>query len=293
MERLGKTDKAVIKAFTERRAKDGHKLTTDGTRLDIYGLGGSDIAVWKGDKIHFPGTHGSRSGQLVERAVAREAPKNDLFNGRGYNPEDDSDPLLYVDPEIGYRVMDWHGGQGTALYALGSSSIAGKRVPQSIVEDAISNLYYLAKKAKKRADKAELRNLGHLLDEVAEGRHVEVYAGGRRNPGRRKNSHDPNKAARAFRAAVSRANEEITESATAGERGNSTAMLKHIIAAASWIGNATAQLQYADEVDPRAKSDYDGLAEGLPYWASTTVKYMREEMGIAANPPHLRGTRRR
>jgi hypothetical protein len=83
---IGKKDKAVIKAFTERRALDGHKLTTNGTKLDLVGLGGSDIAHWKGDKIHFPGHHGSRSGQLVERAIARAAAKNDLYNGRGYNP---------------------------------------------------------------------------------------------------------------------------------------------------------------------------------------------------------------
>lgn len=83
--RLGKQDKAVIRAFTERRAMDGHKLTTDGTRLDGLWMGGNDLANWYDGKIHLLDT-GSRAGQTVQNAVRREAPKNDLYNGRGWNP---------------------------------------------------------------------------------------------------------------------------------------------------------------------------------------------------------------
>lgn len=83
--RIGKTDKAVIRAFTEKRAADGHKLTTDGTNLSGYWMGGNVLGYWKDHKIHLPDT-GSRSGQTVQNAVRREAPKNDLFNGRGWNP---------------------------------------------------------------------------------------------------------------------------------------------------------------------------------------------------------------
>lgn len=84
--RLGKQDKAVIRAFTERRTLDGHKLTTNGTKLEGYWMGGNDLAHWRDGKIHLPDT-GSRSGQTVQNAVRREAPKNDLFNGRGWNPQ--------------------------------------------------------------------------------------------------------------------------------------------------------------------------------------------------------------
>ncbi len=89
MDRLSKQDKAVIRAFTEKRALGGNDLDTDGTRLDIVGLGGGSTAVWKSGKIHLNDT-GSRSGQLVQRAIAREAPKNDLYNGRGYNPAEEA-----------------------------------------------------------------------------------------------------------------------------------------------------------------------------------------------------------
>jgi len=292
MERLGKKDKAVIRAFTERRAMDGHKLDTDGTRLNIVGLGGSSTAYWKDGKIHLPDT-GSRSGQLVQRAVAREAAPNDLYNRRGYNPdEDDADPMLYVDPEIGYRVMDWHGGQGTDLYALGSSSIAGNRVPQSVVEGAITDLERYRRKTRKRAEKRELGTLIDLLNEVAEGRHLKAQYNEQglpflTNP-RVKNTHDPNRSARAFRTAVDRANEELVESANAGERGDVERLLRHIISAASWVGRAGAELHYAkmgaDRIDPHAEAEYNNLGAGIRYWSKTTVAYMRDEMGIAANP---------
>lgn len=281
MDRIGKKDKAVIRAFTERRALDGHKLTTDGTRLDIYGLGGNDIAHWKGDKIHFPGTHGSRSGQLVERAVAREAPKNDLFNGRGFNPDE---AMVYVDPDLGARVMEWHGGQGTSLYAVGSSSIAGNAVPLSIVDEAIANLFWLSKKAKKRAEKDELRNLARQLDDAI------LDAAGEQNPTRVANSHDPRQSAREFRATLDRANENIVEGADAGVRGQVEKMIGRFIAAAMWIGRAGAELKYAGagEVDRDRVAQYQDLAEGLSTWGNTIVQYMRDEMGIAANPSRKR-----
>ena len=82
---LSKTDKAVIRAFTEQRAASSKKLETDGQRLDIIGMGGQRAAEWKGDKIHFNDL-GSRSGQTVQAAVRKAAPKNDLYNGRGWNP---------------------------------------------------------------------------------------------------------------------------------------------------------------------------------------------------------------
>jgi hypothetical protein len=77
---LSKTDKAVIRAFTEGRAAESDKLSTDGIRLDGLWMGGLGIAEWRGKKIRFHDI-GSKAAEVVQRAVRREAPKNDLVGG--------------------------------------------------------------------------------------------------------------------------------------------------------------------------------------------------------------------
>ena len=93
MDRIGKKDKAVIKAFTEQRTATGHKLDTDGQQLDGMWMGGRRIASWEPTLYPKTGTissqivfHdlGSRSAQQVQRAIAKVAPKFDLKNGRGW-----------------------------------------------------------------------------------------------------------------------------------------------------------------------------------------------------------------
>ncbi len=83
--RLGKKDKRVIKAFVDQKALDGHKLTTDGERLDGLWMGGNKLAFWKNGKIELPDS-GSRSGQTVQNAVRREAPANDI-RAKNSNPD--------------------------------------------------------------------------------------------------------------------------------------------------------------------------------------------------------------
>jgi len=73
--KLGKSDKQVIDAFTSKKAAESKKLTTDGKRLDGNWMGGKNIAEWKGGKIVLNDT-GSRSGQIVQRAIKKNAPKN-------------------------------------------------------------------------------------------------------------------------------------------------------------------------------------------------------------------------
>lgn len=41
---------------------------------------------------------------------------------------------------LGLKLLDYHGGQGTALYAVGSSWFAGRAVPIDLVEDAAAEL---------------------------------------------------------------------------------------------------------------------------------------------------------
>lgn len=134
MDRLYKKDKAVVRAFTERRALDGDKLTTDGTRLDGYWMGGNDIAHWKNGKIHLPDT-GGRSGQLVQNAVRREAPKNDLFNSRGWNPTRPGDLDRLPDKRTRVRarapIYRTQGGRG-------SRSIV---IPEGATGEVVSERY--------------------------------------------------------------------------------------------------------------------------------------------------------
>jgi hypothetical protein len=73
--RIGARDRAVIRCFPRRQACVGHKLTTDGTRLDGLWLGGSDIAHWSGGRVVMPDL-GSRAAQTVQRALGRALQEN-------------------------------------------------------------------------------------------------------------------------------------------------------------------------------------------------------------------------
>ena len=72
---LTKADKDVIRAFTEHRTATSNLLATDGQTLDGNFMGGKGIATWKAGKIHFHDL-GSKTAQTVQRAVAKEAPRN-------------------------------------------------------------------------------------------------------------------------------------------------------------------------------------------------------------------------
>ena len=69
---LGVKDKRVIKAFISHEHATGHKLSTDGVRLDGHWMGGSNIAEWLDGSIAFHDL-GSRAAQTVQRAVQRAA----------------------------------------------------------------------------------------------------------------------------------------------------------------------------------------------------------------------------
>lgn len=75
--KIGTKDRRVIRAFTERIALEGHKLHTDGRSISGYWMGGRDIAVWKGGKIHFRDL-GGLVEQTIHRAIRREAAPNDV-----------------------------------------------------------------------------------------------------------------------------------------------------------------------------------------------------------------------
>jgi hypothetical protein len=48
--------------------------------------------------------------------------------------------------ELALRLLDWHGGQSSPLYSVGSSWLAGKEVPTENIEAAIDELQTIVKK---------------------------------------------------------------------------------------------------------------------------------------------------
>lgn len=74
---LGIKDRRVIDAFTDGKKADGHKLSTDGHRLDGEWMGGRGIAEWSGGAEHGVivfNDLGSRAAQTVQRAVRKAVP---------------------------------------------------------------------------------------------------------------------------------------------------------------------------------------------------------------------------
>ena len=74
--RLGLRDQRVLAAFVEQLPAEGHKLSTDGERVDGHWIGGARIAEWvegpRGLQITFNDL-GSRAAASVARAIRRHA----------------------------------------------------------------------------------------------------------------------------------------------------------------------------------------------------------------------------
>lgn len=75
--KMGKGDREVIDAFTDQKAADSKKFTTDGKQLDGNWMGGRNIARWENDLIVFRGPD-SKSAQAVQRLIRKMAPKMSL-----------------------------------------------------------------------------------------------------------------------------------------------------------------------------------------------------------------------
>ena len=84
---IGRKDARVLRAFSEQKPEVGHKLTTDGVRLDGLWMGGTGIAAWSGGKIEL-GDLGSKASQSVQRSLLAYVAPNDI---RKSNPHG-SDP---------------------------------------------------------------------------------------------------------------------------------------------------------------------------------------------------------
>ncbi len=77
--RLGIRDKRVLAAFVRGEPKDGHKLWTDGLRLDGYWIGGRGIAQRNVLTGYIAISDlGSRAAQTVQQALTRLVPRGDI-----------------------------------------------------------------------------------------------------------------------------------------------------------------------------------------------------------------------
>jgi len=77
-------------------------------------------------------------------------------------------PYLYLDPEIGVRMHNWHSGQGDPIYAVGSLVYAGRKVMKKHLQEAIDNLdsFYEMDKKHRHLKPADRRELEELIDEL-------------------------------------------------------------------------------------------------------------------------------
>lgn len=76
---LTSAEKKVVDAFYERKPAEGGMLTTDGKKLEKKGLGGSDFAEWKGDKIVIhPDRPMVKNDEEILRYMKKSIPANSL-----------------------------------------------------------------------------------------------------------------------------------------------------------------------------------------------------------------------
>jgi hypothetical protein len=76
--RLGIADQKVLRAFSEKKAAEGKKLSTNGRILDGHWMGGGRIAEWTREGVYLPATHGSSAVDNVQRQLRRHLAPADL-----------------------------------------------------------------------------------------------------------------------------------------------------------------------------------------------------------------------
>lgn len=84
---------------------------------------------------------------------------------------DPSDPdyhlrNLSIDPKLALRALDWHGGQSSMLYSLGSTAYAGHLVSPSMIDAAVGELEQARSWKHVQADPALVAELDSLIAEL-------------------------------------------------------------------------------------------------------------------------------
>jgi len=106
------------------------------------------------------------------------------------------------------------------------------------------------------------------------------------NPrGRKKNTHQPSRSAREFSAWVREADKDAYAAYEKGNQGDVVGLLDSVINASYALGRAAVERRYAgDNVDPKDEKMFREMINGRSRWAESILTYMRESMGVAANP---------
>ena len=73
-EALKPIDKAVIDAFYYKKEKEGKLVSTDGDSLWKNGMGGQEMAYWKGRKIKITGATDSKSTESILKYMKKSIP---------------------------------------------------------------------------------------------------------------------------------------------------------------------------------------------------------------------------
>jgi transcription antitermination factor NusG len=102
--RISPADNKVIISFTEQKPGESRKLKTDGKTLDGLWMGGNNIAQWKSNKIHFNDL-GSKAAETVQKAIKREAPKNQIVESKTFTGKEIADKMRKEPEAFGGRNL--------------------------------------------------------------------------------------------------------------------------------------------------------------------------------------------
>jgi hypothetical protein len=80
-----------------------------------------------------------------QKAAGKGAPKGTGYAATATMPNPNE--MISGPKRAGLKLMEWHGGQGSGLYALGSSWFSGKSVPADVLRSAWSELVRLNRQA--------------------------------------------------------------------------------------------------------------------------------------------------
>ncbi len=86
-----------------------------------------------------------------------------------YDPQENEDIIPFTRQQVGFKMLNWHGGQGDPVYAVGSTYFdergAFSIYPDvDILKTARSHLKSDLRKTRKKADRAELATIIMWLD---------------------------------------------------------------------------------------------------------------------------------
>ena len=73
-EALKPIDKSVVDAFYWKKEKAGKVVSTDGDSLWKNGLGGQEIAIWMGRKIHISAVSDVKSTEAILKYMKKSIP---------------------------------------------------------------------------------------------------------------------------------------------------------------------------------------------------------------------------